>query len=82
LLRVFNRHYIADIFNHTNHIPVARVVVANLANIGVGNVVTDFAMFYFAAKLNQTVSKIINGFNILPQQMKHKPQRAFPTDSR
>jgi hypothetical protein len=42
---------------------------------------TDFAVFYIVAKLNKAVAKIVNGFNILSQQMKHQPQRTFAPDS-
>jgi len=81
LLCVFNRHHIADIFHNTNHMLVAGVIAANLANVGVGNVMTDFAVLYLAAQLNETVAKIFYCFNILPQQKQHEPQRAFATDS-
>jgi hypothetical protein len=40
-----------------------------------------FAVLYFVSQLNYAVSEIVYRFNILPQQMKHKAQRAFPADS-
>jgi hypothetical protein len=57
------------------------VIVANLANVGVGNVMADFAMFYFAAKLNDAVSKIVYSLNILPEYVQYKPESAFSSDS-
>jgi hypothetical protein len=70
-LCIFNGHYIPDIFNNTNYTAVSGVVVTNLANIEVGNIMADFARFYFISKLDDAVAKIVDFLDILPQQMQH-----------
>jgi hypothetical protein len=82
LLRIFNRHHIADVFNHTDNRIVSCRVGTNPAGFGIRNIMANPAMLYFVPKLNQTVSKSAHFRSFLSKKVQNQAKRTFPADSR
>ena len=82
LLGCLYRHYITDIFHHTDSGSIPLRISTNLASFSIGYIMTHFAVFHLTFQRYDRISESFHRSRILTEQMQNKPHSRLTPDTR